>query len=122
MNAIVRNPSLKPPKELARFFERPPLVGNETPADYDAFVAAIATAVKPTDAIDWLYVRDVVDLSRNICRERTILADIIKLAQKKKIVRGQTHHYVNGGVSRTGVSAPANSSSRCWSRMRRQTR
>jgi hypothetical protein len=70
-----------PPSELADLFADPPLVGNEKREDFDRFFSAINAAVKPVDAIAWLYTWDVVYLSWEIRRERTVKADIIKSAQ-----------------------------------------
>ena len=73
-------PPAAPPSELAVLFD-PPLVGNEKREDFDRFFSAITAAVKPADAIAWLYTWDVVYLSWEIRRERTVKADIIKSAQ-----------------------------------------
>ena len=69
-----------PPSELADFFD-PPLVGNEKREDFDRFCMAITLAVKPSDAIAWLYTWDVVCLSWEIRRERAVKAGIIKSLQ-----------------------------------------
>jgi hypothetical protein len=73
-------PPAAPPSELAALFD-PPLVGNEKREDFDRFFSAIVTAVKPADAVAWLYTWDVVCLSWEIRRERGVKADIIKSAQ-----------------------------------------
>ena len=84
--SLVKLLAIKPPKELVQFLDDPPLVGDETRDDYNTFFAAIAAAAKPEDAIDWLLTKDVVDLAWIIRRERTILADIIKSAQKEIVL------------------------------------
>jgi hypothetical protein len=86
MRALVKSSAINAPKEIQRFLEDPPLVGGETLKDYNAFFAAIAASVKPTDAIDWLFTKDIVDLSWHIRRERTIIADVVKLAQKQIVL------------------------------------
>jgi hypothetical protein len=86
MRALAKSSAINAPKEVQRFLEDPPLVGGETLKDYNAFFAAIAASLKPTDAIDWLFTKDVVDLSWHIRRERTIIADVVKLAQKQIVL------------------------------------
>jgi hypothetical protein len=86
MDALVKSPSTNVPNEIRRFFDDPPLVGNEVLEDYNAFLATIAASVNPADAIDWLFTKDVVDLSWHIRRERTIIANMIKLAQKEVVL------------------------------------
>jgi hypothetical protein len=86
MRALVKSSAINAPKEIQRFLEEPPLVGGETLKDYNVFFAAIAASLKPTDAIDWLFTKDVVDLSWHIRRERTIIADVVKLAQKQIVL------------------------------------
>jgi hypothetical protein len=55
MRALVKSSAINAPKEIQRFLEDPPLVGGETLKDYNAFFAAIAASLKPTDAIEWLF-------------------------------------------------------------------
>jgi hypothetical protein len=81
--ALVTATLIKPPKELEKFFDDPPLVGTERREDYENFFSMIAMAAKPVDAIDWLMVIDVAYLSWEIRRERRIKAEIIKLRQKE---------------------------------------
>jgi hypothetical protein len=81
--ALVPAKLIKPPKELEKFLDDPPLVGTERREDYENFFSVIAMAVKPVDAIAWLMVVDVAYLSWEIRRERRIKAEIIKLRQKE---------------------------------------
>jgi hypothetical protein len=78
---------VKPPEELAQFFADPPLVGNEKREEYERFFAMIAAAAKATDAISWLFVRDVTDLSWDIRRERSLKAQAIRNAQEEVVAR-----------------------------------
>jgi nucleotide-binding universal stress UspA family protein len=79
--ALVKSSRVKPPAALAKLFADPPLVGNETREDYDGLFNAIAAAAKPADAIAWLFVRDITDLSWEIRRERSLKLQVIKSAQ-----------------------------------------
>jgi hypothetical protein len=76
---------VKPPEELQAFFDDPPLVGSERRSDYDAFLSAIATAVPPVDAIDWILLYDLVCKEWEIRREGRMKAEIIKFHQKEVV-------------------------------------
>jgi hypothetical protein len=74
---------IRPPKELEKFFDDPPLASTERRSDYDAFFSAIATAEPPVDTIDWILMQDFVGKEWEIRRERRIKAEIIKFHQKE---------------------------------------
>jgi hypothetical protein len=74
----MRRSTLKPPKALANFFSDPPLALNEKREEYDELFNAIAAAVKPTDAISWIYVRTIVDLAWEIQREKNLKRKLIQ--------------------------------------------
>ena len=76
----------KPPKELLPFLDNPPLVGDETSEDYYDVFRAIVIAAKPSDAIDWLHVKCVVDLTWEMRREQAVKAGIVKLMQKEIVL------------------------------------
>src|SRR5712671_5038493 len=76
---------VRPPKELEALFDNVPLVGSERREDYDAFFSAIAQAEPPSDAIDWILLKDFVDLAWEIRRERRIKMEIVKLNQTEII-------------------------------------
>jgi len=67
-----------PPPALQRVFGDPPLIGGERPEVYVEFFRFIAYDAAPTDTIGWLLVKDAVDLSWEIQRERRIKASIIE--------------------------------------------
>jgi hypothetical protein len=73
---------LSPPAGIAELFADPPLVGNEAREEYDRLFAAIATAAKPADAIAWLFVRDITDLSWEIRREKSLKLQNIRSAEE----------------------------------------
>lgn len=62
------------------------MVGDETAEDYINLFGAIVSSARPADAIDWLYVKNVVDLTRDILREGAIKAAIIELMQKEVVL------------------------------------
>ncbi|WP_347264695.1 hypothetical protein [Nitrobacter sp.] len=78
--------SLRSHSELARFLGDAPLVGDEKQEDYDAFYDSIVSTMSQPDVINQLYLKDFVDLSWQIRRERLILADTIRLFQKEVVL------------------------------------
>ena len=84
--SLVNTLTIKPPRELVQFLDDPPLVGEETPGDYYNLFSAIVISAKPADAIDWLYIKSVVDLTWEIRREQAVKASIIKLKQKEIVL------------------------------------
>ncbi|THD68257.1 MAG: hypothetical protein E7813_11520 [Bradyrhizobium sp.] len=83
--SLVKSPPLRLPKELAQFFADPPLALNERREDYDDLFAAIAAAAKPADAISWMFVRDITDLSWEIRRERSRKMQLIKSSEESRV-------------------------------------
>ena len=77
--------STQPPKGLLAMMNDPPLTADEFVEDYNELFEAIATAAKPRDSIDWLYTKDVVDLTWEIRREKTIKISIITLMQQEVV-------------------------------------
>jgi hypothetical protein len=83
--ALAKISRVKLPTELAKLFGDPPLVGNEAREDYDSCFEAIADAVNAADAIAWLYVRDITDLSWEIKRERNLKLQVIKSSHEDEV-------------------------------------
>jgi hypothetical protein len=81
--ALVAAKPIKLPKELEQFFDNPPLIGNERREDFEKVLWAIASAIRPADAIEWILLKDIVNLCWEIRREHQVKVEIIKLKQKK---------------------------------------
>ena len=54
-----------------------PLLPGESEADYEALKMRIMAAVKPADAIEHLYVRDVIDLQWDLLRFRRLKSHLL---------------------------------------------
>ena len=54
-----------------------PLLPGESEADYEALKMRIMAAVKPADAIEYLYVRDVIDLHWDLLRFRRLKSHLL---------------------------------------------
>lgn len=76
----------KPPKELDWLFAEPPLLGNESIEDYLKLRDHLALAAKPASLIEWILLKDYVDLTFEIWRERKAKASIIELKQKEVVL------------------------------------
>jgi hypothetical protein len=83
--SLLTTKRISPPKELEALFDDLPLVGSERREEYDALFSAIASAEIPSDAIDWMLLKDLVDLVWEIRRERRIKMEVIKLNQTEVI-------------------------------------
>lgn len=84
-SSLIPKKHVRPPAELEILFSNRPLVGRERPEDYDAFFSALASAEMPSDAIDWILLKDLVDLHWEISRERQIKVKIVKINQTEVI-------------------------------------
>ena len=80
---LVTTTPMKPPKELASFFDDPPLVGNETFEEQKGLFTAIANAIKPADFIVWQCVGRITDLAWYVRRKRILKNEIVKLYHKE---------------------------------------
>ena len=58
-------------------FGPPPILPGEDAATYDALLAQVSTGVKPSDAIEKIWVRDVMDSSWEIFRLRRVKTSLI---------------------------------------------
>ena len=61
IRSLVKPLSIQPPRELAFLWDELPLLHNEKAEDYYNVLSAIVVAAKPVDAIDWIYLKSVVD-------------------------------------------------------------
>jgi hypothetical protein len=59
------------------FFGPPPLLDGEDPAAYDELLARVSGAVKPSDILEEIWVRDVVDLVWEALRLRRLKAELL---------------------------------------------
>jgi hypothetical protein len=59
-----------------------PILYGEDGAAYDELLAQVSSAVKPTDAIENIWVRDIVDLTWEVLRWRRIKTSVIALEMR----------------------------------------
>jgi len=81
-------PTLTAPKisaEVRAFLGKPPLLISEDPSAYEAMFANMAAAVMPRDAIEWIWMKDCVDLTWEIHRIRRAIAGITDVTGKEAL-------------------------------------
>jgi hypothetical protein len=66
------------PAEICDSWGKPPLLPTENPNQYYALLVELVREVKPSDIIEWLWVKDVVDLTWDILRYRRLKAVHLK--------------------------------------------
>lgn len=61
-------PAARVPAEITTLMGPPPLLRSDVPEVYEALTAQCAVALAPRDMVEWLMLRDFVDLSCEILR------------------------------------------------------
>src|SRR5215218_2177487 len=70
------------PRTLGSLFAKRPLILGEDEAAYDKLMSTITSAVKPTDILDEILVKDIVDLTWNIERFERLKDSLLLVASK----------------------------------------
>ncbi len=72
------------PKDIAALFGYAPTLKTEDDEIYWHCMKRIAECVEPQDIIEWLWLRDVVDLSWEISRLRRLKIDLVEIYREDK--------------------------------------
>jgi hypothetical protein len=75
------------PRTLGSLFAKRPLILGEDEAAYDALMSTFTGALKPTDIIEELLVKDIVDLTWNIERFERLKDSLLLVASKRVLTR-----------------------------------
>lgn len=81
-------PTLKGPKlsaEVRALIGKPPVLSSEDPEAYETMLVNMAAAAMPRDAIEWLLIKDCVDLTWEIRRIRLARAGITDVTRKEAL-------------------------------------
>jgi hypothetical protein len=70
------------PAEVRALFGDPPILSTEDAKLYWSMLGQFAKCVEPQDIIEWLWVKDVVDLSWEISRLRRLKIDLIEIQRE----------------------------------------
>jgi hypothetical protein len=76
---LTRPTAMKIPGYIREIWGAPPLLRHEDPKIYEKLARQIAAAIGPIDVIDWLAVKDVLDLTWELLRLRKFKMMLIKL-------------------------------------------
>jgi hypothetical protein len=71
---------IKQSQDIAWILRDRPLLAGEVDEEYDALFFNIAEAVRPDDSIEWLFIKDIADLSwelKRLQRSKTILNNAV---------------------------------------------
>jgi hypothetical protein len=79
-SALAKKFTAKVPPGLEALFKDPPLVGDEKREDYENLFSAFVATMMPGDAIVWVYVRDITDLTWEIQRNKNLKSQIMEAA------------------------------------------
>jgi hypothetical protein len=66
--------------QITTFAGPPALIAGESPADYDELHARVYQALRPSDIIEQIWIRDVVDLVWEVFRLRRLRANLMAAA------------------------------------------
>ncbi|WP_295843926.1 hypothetical protein [Tardiphaga sp.] len=85
-HSLIRKSSLAFPQDLILILGDPPLLAGESRDKYDGLLAAVAQSIMPRTDLDWMFVRDIADISWQILRLRRIEVAAIELVQKEIVL------------------------------------
>ena len=74
------------PQDLILILGDPPLLAGESREKYDGLLAAVAQSIMSRTDLDWMFVRDIADISWQILRLRRIEVAAIELVQKEIVL------------------------------------
>jgi len=74
MNGQENRSRLKPPAELLGLWENAPLLATEDLEHYQQLLDVLAREVVPSDLIEWLWIKDIADLTWEVIRLRRFKA------------------------------------------------
>ena len=75
------------PPEIQQLFGSPALLATEDRKLYDRLLEATALKEKPKDAVEWLFIKEIVDCSWDVLRAHRFKNAIVKL-QRKRAIKG----------------------------------
>jgi hypothetical protein len=70
------------PPGIAEIFGNPPLLSLEDRQAYDQLLAQLALEWKPRSITEWMFVRDIADISWEILRHRRAIANLFAISFK----------------------------------------
>jgi hypothetical protein len=77
-NLVAKDGIAPVPEEIKELWGSPPILRSENVETYYRLAAHFARTVKPHDIIEWFWLKDILDLTYNVCRLHRFKADIIE--------------------------------------------
>jgi hypothetical protein len=88
------------PGDIREVWGDPPLLRNENLETYEKLAGQISQAVGPIDVIEWLWVKDILDLSWEIRRLRRFKTMLIELERADSEEAHQAYYETEPGETR----------------------
>jgi len=73
------------PEDILSLFGDPPVLSTENRKIYSDLLCRVAQAVKPKNMIEWMLIKDIVDLSWEIQRLRRYKSQLIERARRSSL-------------------------------------
>src|SRR5215475_6717231 len=82
------------PNDIAALFGYAPTLKTEDDETYWKFMERVIKCVEPQDIIEWLWIKDVVDLSWEILRLRRLKTDLVEIDREDRnaIIESERDH------------------------------
>ena len=72
------------PNDIAALFGYAPILKTEDDETYWKYIGRVAKCVEPQDIIEWLWIKDVVDLSWEILRLRRLKIELVEIDRENQ--------------------------------------
>src|SRR5215471_13169013 len=79
---VPQNLSCVIPAEIADIFGHPPVLSTENRQAYDELMTQLVLDWKPRKITEWMFVRDITDISWEIFRHRRAIANLFAISFK----------------------------------------
>jgi hypothetical protein len=72
------------PPHIRELWGKPPLLRSEDPKAYEQLAESIVKEVLPTDTIEWLWIKDIIDRYWEVRRLRRLKTMLIELSVRPR--------------------------------------
>jgi hypothetical protein len=75
------------PSYVREIFGDPPVLSTENRDAYDSLLARLAIEIEPREIMEWLWVRDLPDLTWQILRLRRVITSVLNISFKPALIQ-----------------------------------